>query len=172
MTLGLTDDKSTLVQVMAWCRQATSHYLSQCWSSSMSPCGVIRQQWVNSLWSSDQGSFCVCAQPVRDDVTMWRHLSLAGRTHKMIPEWQDMTSWILVDLSSADGLVPVGWFHNLKQYWLIIIIIIIIILCQSFNSLRPSDGYMRQYTILSLVQIMACRLVGAKPLSEPMLEYC
>ena len=27
-------DKSTLVQVMAWCRQATSHYLSQCWHSS------------------------------------------------------------------------------------------------------------------------------------------
>ena len=24
----------------------------------------------------------------------------------------------------------------------------------------------------SLVQIMACRLDGAKPLSEPMLEYC
>ena len=24
----------------------------------------------------------------------------------------------------------------------------------------------------SLVRIMACRLVGAKPLSEPMLEYC
>ena len=35
MPLDLTDDKSTLVQVMAWCRQATSHYLSQCWSSSM-----------------------------------------------------------------------------------------------------------------------------------------
>ena len=31
MPLYLTDDKSTLVQVMAWCRQATSHYLSQCW---------------------------------------------------------------------------------------------------------------------------------------------
>ena len=27
----LTDDKSTLVQVMAWCCQVTSHYLSQCW---------------------------------------------------------------------------------------------------------------------------------------------
>ena len=24
-------DKSTLIQVMAWCREATSHYLSQCW---------------------------------------------------------------------------------------------------------------------------------------------
>ena len=30
MSLDLTDDKSTLVQEMAWCRQATSHYLSQC----------------------------------------------------------------------------------------------------------------------------------------------
>ena len=40
-------DKSTLVQVMAWCRQATSHYLSQCWPRSMSPYGVTRPQWVN-----------------------------------------------------------------------------------------------------------------------------
>ena len=27
----LTDDKSTLIQVMAWCRQAISHYPGQCW---------------------------------------------------------------------------------------------------------------------------------------------
>ena len=45
----LTDDKSTLVQVMACCCQATSHYLSQCWPSSMSPYGVIRPQWVNKI---------------------------------------------------------------------------------------------------------------------------
>ena len=44
--LDLTDDMSTLVQVMAWWRQATSHYLSQCWPRSMSPYGVIRPQWV------------------------------------------------------------------------------------------------------------------------------
>ena len=37
MPWHLTDDKSTLVQVMAWCRQATSHYLSQCWPISVSP---------------------------------------------------------------------------------------------------------------------------------------
>ena len=43
----LTDDKSTLVQVMAWCHQATSHYLSKCWLSSLSPYGVARPQWVN-----------------------------------------------------------------------------------------------------------------------------
>ena len=49
MPQDLTDDKSTLVQVMAWCRQATSHYLGQCWPRSMSPFGVTRPQWVNIL---------------------------------------------------------------------------------------------------------------------------
>ena len=47
MPLDLTHDKSTLFQVMAWCRQATSHYLSQCWPRFMSPFGVTRPQWVN-----------------------------------------------------------------------------------------------------------------------------
>ena len=47
MSLDLTEDKSTLVQVMAWCCQATSHYLSQRWPRSLSPYGVIRPQWVN-----------------------------------------------------------------------------------------------------------------------------
>ena len=32
---------------MAWCHQATSHYLSQCWPISMSPYGVIRPQWAH-----------------------------------------------------------------------------------------------------------------------------
>ena len=41
-----SDDKSTLVQVMAWCRQAASHYLSQCCPRSLSPYGVTRPQWV------------------------------------------------------------------------------------------------------------------------------
>ena len=31
---------------MAWCRQATSHYLSQCWPRSLLPYGVIRRPWV------------------------------------------------------------------------------------------------------------------------------
>ena len=58
MPQGLTGDKSTLVQVMAWCRQASSHYLSQCWPRSMSPNGVTRPQCVNSLWLSDNARNC------------------------------------------------------------------------------------------------------------------
>ena len=50
IALDLTDDKSTLVQAMAWCRQATSHYLNQCWPKSMPPNGVTRPQWVKVIF--------------------------------------------------------------------------------------------------------------------------
>ena len=46
MSLDFTNDQSILVQVMAWCRQATSHYLSQCWPRYLSPYGVKRPEWV------------------------------------------------------------------------------------------------------------------------------
>ena len=48
----------------------------------------------------------------------------------------------------------------------------IILTVEFLNPLWPSDAYMRQYTRPSLVQIMGCRLGGAKPSSEPLLEYC
>ena len=52
MPENLTNNNSTLVQVMAWCRQATSHYLSPCWSRSMSLYGNISgtgPQWLNAV---------------------------------------------------------------------------------------------------------------------------
>ena len=42
----------------------------------------------------------------------------------------------------------------------------------SLNSSPPSAAYMRQWIGSALVQIMACRLCGAKPLSKPTLGYC
>ena len=61
MPRDLTDVKSTLVQVMAWCRQATSHYLSQCWLISLSPYGVARPQWVNAVYSLAVSQFTLIA---------------------------------------------------------------------------------------------------------------
>ena len=49
MSRDLTDDKSTLVQAMAWCRQTTSHYPSQCWLGFMSPYYVSMPQCVSTL---------------------------------------------------------------------------------------------------------------------------
>ena len=74
MSLDLTDDKSTLVQVMAWCRQATSHYLSQCWPRSLSPYGVTWPQWASI--GSDNGLVLkrvAQCQPIISIIWKWHH---------------------------------------------------------------------------------------------------
>ena len=40
------------------------------------------------------------------------------------------------------------------------------------NSSPPCAEYMHWWTGSALVEVMACRLFGAKPLPEPMLTYC
>ena len=62
-------DKSSLVQVMAWCHQAICHYLSQCLSRSLSPYHVTRPQWVNpSHWKNmDIGSNLVAFSTWHDN---------------------------------------------------------------------------------------------------------
>ena len=64
---------------------------------------------------------------------------------------------VSMQLTSINSCQIWTWFTGSKRY---------------FNSLRLSDAYMRQQTKPSLIQIMACRLTGAKPLSETMIEYC
>ena len=57
MPQELPDDNSILVRVMAWCREATSHYLSQCWLNSLSPYGAARPKWVNTLRPRQNGRY-------------------------------------------------------------------------------------------------------------------
>ena len=66
LSVDRTDDKSSLVQVMAWCRdcrQATSHYPSHCESRSISPHGVFKSQSVNpisfSTWLERKSLWCI-----------------------------------------------------------------------------------------------------------------
>ena len=47
MPQNTCEDKLTLVQILAWCHWATSHYLNQCWLRSVSPYCIISSQWVN-----------------------------------------------------------------------------------------------------------------------------
>ena len=74
MLQDLTDDKSTLVQVMTWCRQATHYYLSQCRLSSLSPYGVARPQWVKAshYWPFVRGIHCgPVDSPHKGPVMQW-----------------------------------------------------------------------------------------------------
>ena len=47
-----THDESTLLWVTAWCCQAKSLYLSQCWPRSMSPYDIARPHWVIQTYNS------------------------------------------------------------------------------------------------------------------------
>ena len=40
---------------MAWCRQATNHYLGQCWPSPVMPFGATRLQLMEEAWRDSQG---------------------------------------------------------------------------------------------------------------------
>ena len=67
MSLDFTDDQSTLVQAMAWCCQATSHYLSQCWPRSLLSYGVTRPQCAKEIrWSHSWPSYNGKYNPKKD----------------------------------------------------------------------------------------------------------
>ena len=99
MSLDFTDDQSTLVQVMAWCRQATSHYLSQCWPRYLSPYGVTRSQWVN--WSPLMLHTCIGE--------LGQHWSCNG----LLPAHCQAITWTNADLLLIG---PLG--TNFREIWI------------------------------------------------------
>ena len=92
MPLDLTDDKSTLIQVMAWCRQATSHYLSQCLPRFMPPYGVTRPQWVMSM-----------------EIAILRRPQLPIKWGPSRVQWCLMRCVILITGSNVTHLPGSGW---------------------------------------------------------------
>ena len=75
MPQNFIDDKSTLVQVMAWCRQATSHYLSQVGRSILPYHQAYGIRWANE-YSTMNGndldtSMQVCKESVQQQVWYW-----------------------------------------------------------------------------------------------------
>ena len=96
-SLDLSDEKSTLVQVMAWCRQATSQFLNQCWPRFLPPYSVTRPQWVNTGF--DESSDHLQLMWLVD--TIWCHRS--GST--------------LAQVMACFLTAP---SHFLNQYWLIV----------------------------------------------------
>ena len=133
MPQDLTDDKSTLVQVMAWCRQATSHYLNQRWPRSLTSYGVTRPQWV--------------------------------KCHKLGKIFTDCTGKYLPSFNTLRPRQNGRFFPDniFKRIFLNDNVIISIKISLKFVPMGPINN------IPALVQIMAWRQPGDKPLSEPMM---
>ena len=66
---------------MAWCCQATSHYLNQCWPSSMSSYDITRGQWVKILPYQRQGG---------TDQAYWAKVFTKFHWKKMLFVWKGL----------------------------------------------------------------------------------
>ena len=106
-----SDDRSVVYVVVRY--QTTTHYLYQCWPRFMSPYGVTRPRWVNSLRPKQK------RRHLADDIFKYIFLN--------------ENVWIPIKISLK--FVPKGRINNIP----------------------------------ALVQIMAWRRPGDKPLSEPMM---
>ena len=68
---------------------------------------------------------------------------------------------------TASQTMIIQCFHLMWHFYLTV--------CDEYNAVNsspPSAAYMCQSFWTALVQITACRLFGAKPISKPMLGYC
>ena len=61
---------------------------------------------------------------------------------------------------------------NHQQLYQFVQQLILLTTKKAFNSSSPNAAYIHQWSESILVQVMACHLVGAKPLPEPMMNVC
>ena len=91
---------------MAWCREATSHYLSQCWPRSLMPYGVTRPQWVNQFkMGASPGGHCLTTVLVlvKSQTRLKnRYPWMKSNVPNLQMNWCDFTKW-----ESTSIVVPV-----------------------------------------------------------------
>ena len=61
---------------------------------------------------AEQESFCVCAQPIRDVITLYRRLSLVGHIHKIVPGWDKVAAIVQRTFSNAWS-----WLTKTLVFW-------------------------------------------------------
>ena len=121
MPIDLTDEKSTLVQVMAWCHEATSHYLSQCWARPMSPNGVTRPQWVKQSRRFVGSYCCKCCFSHRVYFTTAKCMHMNGVVHTLY-DYRHATNFtsVFFTCGTAGCHNDDQWWHQRRrQAWLI-----------------------------------------------------
>ena len=179
-------DKSTLVQVTAWCHQATRHYLDCCWPRSQTQYSITGPQCVNT-WTKwltscrqhfENNKNCVLVYislkfinsgSVENTIDIIKFISCMqlSFSNKMLRKW---TSKVQKVNCSNDGLPP---SHYLKQWF-------ISIAAYSYYIFWPGwigsqkFGYAIQDILQNFVIIVSgsdLLYFGTKPLPESILPY-
>ena len=162
MSLILADDKSTWVQVMAWCSQATSHYLSQCWPRSMLPNGITitRPQWVKTRQCMIDTSMTYSKVTVTPLLMNWSYCSPGVGVTKPIfsvPLFSQFSEW-------SKQWLPV-WYH--VHIWQVSAQLSCGDTWQIWTWLKVSDLYFSQITISCNGEINEWSFSNPHPCTKP-----
>ena len=155
---------------MAWCHQATSHYLNQCWQRSTTPYGVTRPQWVKVhckfryttrwQWDSDihtgatnqchdwcLGSNLGIPSFLRCQCQGWPSSVMPNGITK--PQWDDLCEYqkhkYCIVISGLNALTVPGCFPNL----IIALFVVIFIACMWFTDRQWLFASYRTGSIMS-----------------------
>ena len=139
---GQMNNIPALVQLMVGAYQATSHYLNQWWFD---------------YWST-------YASLGLNELIKLKLQESPYKKMKLIIASADGGHFVSTSISTS----MIVWRIRIKRHCLTLSISYTI----DPRDMRPSATYMRQWIGSALVKIVPCRLFGAKPSSELMLEYC
>ena len=106
MSYNFTNEQSTLVQGMAWCHQAPSHYLDQCWPRSMLPYGITKPQWVNPCHA---GSISGRLKIQSHLLSFFHHKDTAGGWNPSLWKTGAHLSCILKTIAANDQTMQGAW---------------------------------------------------------------
>ena len=157
---GLIDNIPGLVQIMAWRRTGDKPLSEPVITWLLTHICIIRPQRVNRTsfvanlrwFSFGQFWFQMHVTAIVMPLTsLWRHVMETLSTLLTLFLWGNLPD---------PGGSPHKWASTVELWCLLYV-----------NSSPPSAACMRQWTGSALVQIMACRLFGAKPLPEPILIW-
>ena len=114
------------------------------------------------------------------EMFMWRQ-SIGNCPHLCVTGWSFGSDNLLMTFSRQGPTFLLHFtcrnsrHHHWMAHWRVLISYDIRVKLGGLtpiNSYPPSAVYTRLWNGSALVQVMACRLFGAKPLLEPMLAYC
>ena len=113
-SLDLSDDKSTLVQVMDGCRKSTSYYLNQFWPKFCRHMASIGHNELSHTWAFHPA---VRFQQFYSNANLWILFEIHWFIHQLIR--CVLVTAIGVNIGSDNGLVPPGsWLVISEALWL------------------------------------------------------
>ena len=87
-----TDEDIILLQSISWCRQATRHYISQCWPRSMTAYGATRQKYLKQFMNNTLSEKLDAFQNNHDITVILEHNILKINTSRISSSYIDKST--------------------------------------------------------------------------------